>query len=600
MWCHGAVGRGSNEAVRRCQAVSVRSVVVVAATAGILVGFSAQQAYAVPFPWEQSSCSTLPSPTRTGTANADSMSGSSGSGWIDSREGNDRVTITGGQFCVDAGPGNDIVDVAQGQTEIHGGPGDDIISIAQGDAIVTGGPGRDQITGNQGRYYIETAGDGEVDKVACGGSPNDEAVLGPEDVLLNSSCETVRRTNEAPTVDDLAAEWYATQYGVSMGVARAWMTVQDKAEGVNEEVAAGAAGPEYAGVWFDNGQRRFKVALTSTAHASSVSSVLASHGISADSDIVTVTHTQRQLEDAQPAIEDQLADLPLGTVEIARNTETNSVQVTVAAAATPEQRAHIASVAASAPVRVNVVDSPDASLLTEALDCKLPDCARPLRGGVRIATNPSRPDKDGNNHTCTAGFVARSRSDQAPYVLTAGHCFDNFTDDSSEWGAVNPFALVDPFQLIGFNRNPYVFGDSGDAGLIGVRATSYWAGTALEPWILVTTSSSGSTRRDEEYTIRAVRFNQRNRIVCMTGERTRSRCGQVTDLNVEAGSGLGGTNVKHLGKILSCGVDRGDSGGPVFKLGVAYGILTHKRGCNVYFQGAVTAQDLLNVNILTR
>jgi hypothetical protein len=222
------------------------------------------------------------------------------------------------------------------------------ISIAQGDAIITGGPGRDQITGNQGRYYIETAGDGEIDKVKCGSSPNDEAVLGPGDILLNGSCENVRRMDEAPTVDDLAAEWYAGQYGTSLGVAHAWMTVQDKAEGVNEEVASSSAGPAYGGVWFDNDQRRFKVALTSMDNASAVNSILSSDGISTDSDIVPVTYTQGQLEDAQPAVEDELADLPPGTVEIARNTETNSIQVVVAAAATPEQRAHVSDAAASA------------------------------------------------------------------------------------------------------------------------------------------------------------------------------------------------------------------------------------------------------------
>jgi hypothetical protein len=87
----------------------------------------------------------------------------------------------------------------------------------------------------------------------------------------------------------------------------------------------------------------------------------------------------------------------------------------------------------------------------------------------------------------------------------------------------------------------------------------------------------------------------------MTGERTGSRCGQVTDLNVQIDSGQGGIfghKVKHLGKLRSCGLAAGDSGGPVFKRGVAYGVLTNTRGCDVYFQGAVTAQDLLNVDVL--
>jgi len=574
----------------------------VATTMLVLMCVFASVGRAVPFAWEQSPCSTVPAPTQTGTANADGMAGTSGSGWIDAREGNDRVVVIGERWCVDAGPGNDIVDVSGGQNEIHGGPGDDLISIAQGDDIITGGPGRDQISGNQGRYYIETAGDGEVDKVECGSSPSDEAVIGPEDILVDNSCENVRVMTEAPTIDDMASEWLAAEYGVSLTVARAWMAVQDKAEGVNEEIAASSAGPAYAGVWFDNAARRFKVALTPGGDTAAVNAILASHGVSASSDLVSVDYTQDQLEGAQPGIEDALGDLPPGIVEIARNTETNSVQVTVAASATAQQRAHIASTASSAAVRVTTVDSPEQLLLAEQLDCKFPNCARPLRGGVQISTNPSRPDNDGHTVACTSGFMVRSRGDQAPYVLTAGHCFDNFPNNSSEWGAVNPFLPVGPYQLIGFNRNPYVFGSDGDAGLVGIRGTSYWAGTALQPWVFVTRSTSGSTRRDEEYVIRTAHYNQRNRIVCMSGARNGSRCGRVTDVNVESSGALAGiftTRVKHLGKLLACGVGHGDSGGPVFKRGVAYGILSAARGCDVYFQGAITAQNLLNVDIMT-
>jgi hypothetical protein len=230
-----------------------------------------------------------------------------------------------------------------------------------------------------------------------------------------------------------AAEWYANEYGVSRDVAHAWMTTQDKAEGVNEEVAASTAGPAYGGVWVDNNARRFKVGLTTGGDVNAVNAILASHGISASSDVVTVSHTQRQLAEAQPAIEDALADLPPGTIEIARNTETNSVQITVAAGATEQQRARVSATAASAPVRVTIVNSARQSLLFEELTCRGPNCSLPLRGGVRIGILTT--DEDGNQHVCTAGFIARSRTDQAPYVLTSGHCFDNFANDSSLWGA---------------------------------------------------------------------------------------------------------------------------------------------------------------------
>jgi trypsin len=89
----------------------------------------------------------------------------------------------------------------------------------------------------------------------------------------------------------------------------------------------------------------------------------------------------------------------------------------------------------------------------------------------------------------------------------------------------------------------------------------------------------------------------------VTGQETGSSCGEVTDLNVESGGALGGlftTKIKHLGKMRNCAPETGDSGGPVFKRGVAYGLVSGTSGCDVYFQGAVTAQNVLNVDILTR
>jgi hypothetical protein len=92
----------------------------------------------------------------------------------------------------------------------------------------------------------------------------------------------------------------------------------------------------------------------------------------------------------------------------------------------------------------------------------------------------------------------------------------------------------------------------------------------------------------------------------MTGQNGGSSCGTTTDLDVTIGGGdifgIGGsTTHKHMGKMSNCNPESGDSGGPIFRFHVAYGIYTGSRGdCEQYFQGARRAQDSLNVNIVTR
>lgn len=401
---------------------------------------------------------------------------------------------------------------------------------------------------------------------------------------------------EDPLVEEMAAEWFASEYGVDLVTAHAWLAVQNKAAGLGEDVAGSAAGSGYAGIWFDNVARRLKVGLRSGTPPGPVYDLLAARGIASEADIVTTTYTQRELEQAKPAIEDALAELHgQGLVLISRDVSTNSIRIEVASAATTDQRATITQVAHDAPVNVTIVNSAEPSLSFEPLACKFPradgaedeepGCDPPLRGGVRIVSERAG---------CTAGFIARSRSDNKPYVLTAGHCFLRVNE---AWAAYDGSGLN--YHTIGSVHN-FVNGDEGDAGLISISETSFWK-PWIRPYVFVTKSKTGSpsTRRDTTYRIRDVKFSAKGNIVCVSGATNGSHCGEVVNHDATK---------QHYVELKMCGVTKGDSGGPVFKHHTAYGIMVKRRvidlpllppSCRVWAQGARTAENLLNINIVT-
>jgi hypothetical protein len=115
------------------------------------------------------------------------------------------------------------------------------------------------------------------------------------------------------------------------------------------------------------------------------------------------------------------------------------------------------------------------------------ECDPPLRGSVWMwNTERSTP--------CTVGFNARSRSDQKPYVLTAGHChkesaarwYTDLEDESNHF--IGPF------------HNSYD-NSTADAGILRVDNPNGWQ--FGQPWITVNPNGGGHTANDS-YVIRDV------------------------------------------------------------------------------------------------
>lgn len=441
---------------------------------------------------------------------------------------------------------------------------------------------------------------------AAGGTP---ATVLASDVTYGPYAFALRSLSDLPAEDDgdaiveaMAAEYFVGEYGGTTPEAVAWMDIQNRADGLDETLNAEMPAGSYGGMWFDNTARRVKVALTDDDYESDAEEILGRRGLDLDTEFEIVPASLGALSASQGSLETALADLiDDGLVSISTSAPDNRVEIVVGTSATSGQVAGITGEAAKAAVDTKILTATTGTVTAQPLSCEFPSCDPPLRGGVFIQS--TNKDEDDDIAACTAGFIARSKADSKPYLMTAGHCFDNFEDDESAWEALIP-GLVDG-ERIGPNHNPYKFGDDGDVGLISMEAGSFWrtpsVGGKIKPLIYVRDSGTGSTPQAPSYYIRRVGTSVEGRILCATGASEGSSCGEVTalDTSIKIG-GIFGTGVPHLGKMRNCDPGPGDSGGPVFKRHVAYGVLVARRDCDVYFQSARRAENALNVKIVTR
>jgi streptogrisin C len=404
--------------------------------------------------------------------------------------------------------------------------------------------------------------------------------------VASVAVEVVER-DEDSAVTQIAAEAYVEEFGGDLETARRWMQTQDLAANVDNgdlgDAVSDASPAHYGGIWFDNARRRMVVDLTAGASQAAVEDVIAARGLASVTDYRTTDFTQRELELAQPPLEDELADLvDAGLVGLARVSSRNAIEIEVASGATAAQRARVDAAAATAPVRVLVSEVAGPTLGDEELRCRFPDCDLPLRGGVRIVGLQSRD--------CTAGFPARSRTDAKMYLMTAAHCM---TDGTTGWVILETSGL-----RIGTGINHSVIGPryGGDVGLIAIADRIL---PDVRPWVFVTKSKTAGpvqTTRNPRYRITGSSRNREGAYVCFNGRTSGARCGEIKRVN---------TTFNHrtnMVRVAACS-NPGDSGAPFFKGGRAFGILSgHRPGifgkCSgVYYTGARIAEDFLNVTI---
>jgi streptogrisin C len=394
---------------------------------------------------------------------------------------------------------------------------------------------------------------------------------------------------------DPAVVSLARERGISLGAAQTRLAWQEQAGPLSDELER-ALRDRFGGVWIDQASGRVKVATTAAPGAAAQArSIVARLGMGAVVDLVSVRHSYPYLY----AVSDTLgadvlranagAPAPLVT---GLATDRNAVVLILpqGRALTPSQQRFVANAQRTYGTAV-VLERSATAYTGHKQACRYfydylgLACDPPLRGGVFI-DNPDNPISG----ECTAGFIARSRSDNKPYLMTAGHCGKatwrtEFYDGSwhtigTTWGTPRDDAEGD-YQIITIDK-------PGPDG---------WA---IRAWVYVSSSPDrdgiAGTTYDPDYYISGTSGTLLWDRVCVTGAWSLSSCGEVQMLNATAPWGLRHTVFTNNPGYCA---QSGDSGAPVYVGHKARGIhIGGVTGCgNHWFQPIGPAENGLNVNV---
>jgi hypothetical protein len=372
---------------------------------------------------------------------------------------------------------------------------------------------------------------------------------------------------------DIAAASLAADRGISLADAQTRMMWQNRLPDLQKQVEGR---PDFGGIWIDNADGdRVKVGLTTPVD---LGAAVATAGLAGAVDVVPVRHTWVEIDAANQWLGTQVArvnadaEFPLIVGELP-NRNAVDLRTPAKGTLTAAQRALVAD--ATTRYGDMLLHSTYSGTPT-GRSCSYPNCDPPLRAGIAIYRN---------GIGCTAGFLARSNSDNLLYQFTAGHCAVD--GGSSNWFA---FALgAEP--AIGPIDARYVFFAGGDAAIMRVVNPGYWKARA---WVNVTASSY--TTADSQYPITSDGGTVGGMRICTTGAHYgRSDCGNVQYVGVVFS--YDHVTVGSLAEGNFCGV-AGDSGAPMYADHRAYGI--HVAGlstCDSFYQGIHAAESILNVHV---
>lgn len=429
--------------------------------------------------------------------------------------------------------------------------------------------------------------------------------------------------SEEEALDALAAEALVRDWGVPLPEAERRILQQPYFERIALR-AMEVLGDSYAGVWIDHANGGAVVINSSTPLRTSLQLHTPSD---MDVRIQRVSRTLSELRTISEVLSERLtlantdAPVPISTgVSVALNRI--DVNVPTSAKVTPAQSIFVKQAQTEFGNALHVVDD---AVPIRALNHDGPsrDCDRytwdrdacdnPLRGGVRIHNTIL---------SCTSGFNANSMTNGLPYLITAGHCLDangagNFNDPAHHAQMWRQRMHVDwSDHNVGPNHS-HRLGAEGDMAILHVDNPGGWGGADgdPDPWVVVLSSegTNGAPNTAENFqyyldgigTWADVGMGINGGYICSTGDTTGTRCGQITAINQNLT--YSGRTVLGLAEVnyRSC---RGDSGGPVFKNRLAFGITVAAEvdpldvdcGAPSYYQGASGIQTSLNVWILTR
>ncbi len=328
-------------------------------------------------------------------------------------------------------------------------------------------------------------------------------------------------------------------------------------------------------------------------------------------------HTYDELLTAQRAFADDvvpIADVPAGTKMPAQAKYT----VTYTSVNMRANSIRIGIDPAVAVTTGGLMDSPASGVSNDTLRSRVAEVTQRLKDHLDVAyivedgrwisseTSFSagenvRVEVDDDIFICTSGFTAQENNGGALGVITAGHCGD---DGPNEGATISIHEITLPYA-------------------------NGWAGVNADAQFHKIPTGSSHELRDsylcEVYNRRAwcdvtgdvARDDMINDYVCHTGQSSGISCGTVINTSHQPrypracwSSGNDVTSCNHVfvevtgPSLKSC---RGDSGGPWYRSGVAYGIhkgSNSKNDCDktsvvAHFSAILEVEDFLDVQILT-
>ncbi len=377
-------------------------------------------------------------------------------------------------------------------------------------------------------------------------------------------------TPAAANVHAFEAKEYAHDFGVTPEQAKNKLEIQDQGAkaGIVEELE-GSLGNRYAGLWFDNKAGEFVVPALPSASRASIRPEFADADIANNYRIASAQYSWEALEAAHKQIDRTL--LPLikeGLVQTSLDPRTNAVVVEVATGATEREVEEVEGLSEDQPVAVEVqrVNAPDLTVEEQACNFELRMCGYPLRGGVSLQAQ---------GRVCTTGFKAIGNTYGNRFIITAGHCADDWpnfwTYDIDEWNSGYTLKTIGPTAALAGNY------PASDWAVINANG-SKWDGN---PW----PSEVAYWGVDQQRAITSESSSYLGEQVCHSGVHTASSCGYVSALDKTVPYDTGPT-VYHLTQIEPICSLPGDSGGPAFIGNTALGIYVAaesvERECSKY------------------
>jgi hypothetical protein len=395
-------------------------------------------------------------------------------------------------------------------------------------------------------------------------------------------------TLAAGEVSQFEVQEYSKDFDVSLDRAEANLETQQSGIAIVAELKL-SLGKQYAGVWFDNEAGEFVIPLLPGAESAAFAPRLVAQGLGDRYRLTLARASWKKLEAAQERLDNKL--LPLingGSVQTSLDPRSNAVVIQEAETIGTAREAEIQRLAAEENVGVDIKKKAlnRFSVTTRACKTSAPRaCGRPLRGGVSLT-----PDTSGGGFAavgeCSAGFKAMGNGNR--YILTAGHCAAKFP----KWGSED---ANENWHLIG-NVAGYTF-PGGDWAKISANGSAYWDKTSWP-------SQVAHYWEDQERPIYYEAYSYLGQYVCLSGNKSGTSCGNVSNLNVTAGEPEAGYPIYHQTEFGQVCVQNGDSGGSVFTGNTALGIFSSSNvtGCTAtgYYSEITEATSAMGVSVGTR